>query len=75
MNKIFILFISISLFLYGYAQDLNESNSITLTEAIEIGLKNNPVIKSAYENISAVEGKFWSGISLPSPEIGVSYEF
>ncbi|MBV6421135.1 MAG: hypothetical protein DAHOPDDO_02404 [Ignavibacteriaceae bacterium] len=75
MNKIFILFISISLFLYGYAQDLNESNSITLTEAIEIGLKYNPVIKSAYENISAVEGKFWSGISLPSPEIGVSYEF
>lgn len=61
--------------MYGYAQDLNESNSITLTEAIEIGLKNNPVIKSAYENISAVEGKFWSGISLPSPEIGVSYEF
>jgi outer membrane protein TolC len=40
-----------------------------------MGLKNNPAIKSAQENISAAKGRFWSGISLPAPEVGVSYEY
>uniref|UniRef100_A0A7V3E7N3 TolC family protein n=1 Tax=Ignavibacterium album TaxID=591197 RepID=A0A7V3E7N3_9BACT len=48
---------------------------LTLNEAIKIGLKNNPEIKSAQQNISAAKGRFWSGISLPAPEIGVSYEY
>lgn len=48
---------------------------LTLNEAIKIGLKNNPEIKSAQQNISAAKGRFWSGISLPQPEIGVSYEY
>jgi len=46
-----------------------------LNEAIEIGLKNNPEVRSAIENISASKGRFWSGISLPQPEVGVSYEY
>ncbi len=48
---------------------------ITLDEAAAIGLKNNPEVKIAKENISSAKGKFWSGISLPQPEIGVSYEY
>ena len=48
---------------------------LRLKEAIEIGLKNNPLIKSAQQNILAAKGRFWSGISLPPLEIGISYEY
>jgi len=43
--------------------------NLTLNEAINIGLKNNPTVKSASESISAAKGRFLSGISLPQPEI------
>ncbi|MDF1613128.1 TolC family protein [Stygiobacter electus] len=46
-----------------------------MNEAVKIGLKNNPEVKSAMENISASKGRFWSGISLPQPEVGVSYGY
>ncbi len=46
-----------------------------MNNAIEIGLKNNPAIKSSLEKVNAAGGRFWSGISLPQPEIGVSYEY
>ncbi len=52
-----------------------EIKKLSLTEAVEIGLKNNPEVRSAMENISASKGRFWSGISLPQPEVGVSYEY
>ncbi|MGE5847494.1 MAG: TolC family protein [Ignavibacteria bacterium] len=51
------------------------NKELALKEAIKIGLNNNPAIKSAQENISAAKGRFWSGISLPAPEVGVSYEY
>ncbi|MCX6168484.1 MAG: TolC family protein [Ignavibacteriales bacterium] len=72
-NKIFILVavVLLPVCLYGQA----EIKKLSLNEAIEIGLKNNPEIKSAIENISASKGRFWSGISLPQPEVGVSYEY
>jgi outer membrane protein, heavy metal efflux system len=47
----------------------NNNKSLTLNSAIELGLKNNPAIKAAEENIKASNGRFWSGISLPQPEI------
>lgn len=49
--------------------------TLTINEAIEIGLKNNPGIKSAQAGIVAAKGRYWSGISLPNPEVGLSYEF
>lgn len=76
MKQLFALFILIFLIsittVFGQ-QGMNKE--LTLNEAIEIGLNNNPEIKSSQENISAAKGRFWSGISLPSPEVGVSYEY
>jgi len=75
MKRLFVLFISFAITFKGYGQENKTFTGLTLNEAIEIGLKNNPEIKSAREKISAAKGRFWSGISLPSPEIGLSYEY
>ena len=72
-NKLFVLFAIVLLPLCIYGQ--TEIKKLSLNEAIEIGLKNNPEVRSAIENISASKGRFWSGISLPQPEVGVSYEY
>jgi outer membrane protein TolC len=73
MKKLFVFFIT-ALCAFGiYGQ--NEIKKLDLNEAIEIGLKNNPEVKAAIGNISASKGRFWSGISLPQPEVGVSYEY
>jgi len=73
MNKLFVLFAVALLPLCIYGQ--TEIKKLSLNEAVEIGLKNNPEVRSAVENISASKGRYWSGISLPQPEVGVSYEF
>ncbi len=72
-NKFFVLFAIAVLPLCIYGQ--TEIKKLGLNEAVEIGLKNNPEVKSAIENISASKGRFWSGISLPQPEVGMSYEY
>lgn len=72
-NKLFILFSFALLPICIYGQ--TEIKKLSLTEAVEIGLKNNPEVRSAIENISASKGRFWSGISLPQPEVGMSYEY
>ena len=72
-NKFFVLFIIALLPICIYGQ--TEIKKLSLNEAVEIGSKNNPEIKSAIEKISASKGRFWSGISLPQPEVGVSYEY
>ena len=73
MNKLYVLFTVVLLSFCNYGQ--TEIKKLSLNEAVEIGLKNNPEIKSTIENISASKGRYWSGISLPQPEVGVSYEF
>lgn len=73
MTKFFILFILTHFTLSIYGQ--TDIKKISLKDAIKIGLKNNPEIMIAKENIGASKGRFWSGISLPQPEIGVSYEY
>lgn len=72
-NKLFVLFAIAILPLCIYGQ--TEIRKLSLNEAVEIGLKNNPEVKSATENISASKGRFWSGISLPQPEISTRYEW
>jgi outer membrane protein TolC len=52
-----------------------ESEKLSLSEAIQTGLLNNAEIKTAKERINAARGRFWSGISLPQPELNVSYDF
>ncbi|MGE5436192.1 MAG: TolC family protein [Syntrophothermus sp.] len=73
MNKFLWLFIIALTFTGLYGQ--TENKNLTLNEAVQLGLKNNPEIKKAYHNIESSKGKFWSGISLPKPEVGVSYEY
>ncbi|MDP3831099.1 MAG: TolC family protein [Ignavibacteriaceae bacterium] len=72
-NKLFVLFAITLLPLCIYGQ--TETKKLNLNEAVKIGLKNNPEVRSAIENISASKGRFWSRISLPQPEVGVSYEY
>lgn len=57
-----------------FSQEI-KNKSITLQEAIEIGIKNHPEMKAAKANISASKGRYWSGISLPQPEITYDNEF
>jgi len=73
MNKFFALFVTVlcTASLYGQI----ELKKLSLAEALELGLNTNPEIKSAMEQVRAAKARFWSGISLPRPEIGVSYEY
>ncbi len=71
------LLILIALLLVVHSLNAQErlNSSLSLNEAIEIGLKNNPEIKVAQKNISAAKGRFWSGISLPQPDFSIRYEW
>ncbi|MBZ0201227.1 MAG: TolC family protein [Ignavibacteriaceae bacterium] len=73
MKKRFVFFAVVLIQFCIYGQ--SERKNLSLNDAIELGIKNNQEIKSAVENISAAKGKFWSGISLPQPELGISYEY
>lgn len=67
MNKYFLLFV------FGFSifklNGQTENNKLSLNEAIGIALKQNPELIEARENIIGAEGRFWKGISLPSPEV------
>lgn len=70
--KTVIVLLLCSFVIYGQG---TEKKKLSLKEALDIALQNNPELKAASENISASKGRFWSGISLPSPEISVRYEW
>jgi len=67
MNKYFLLFVfGLSILsLNGQTQN----NNLSLNDAIKVALKQNPELIAARENIIGAEGRFWRGISLPSPEV------
>ena len=73
MNKLLLLFVLAFTFIKLYGQA--ENNKLSLNDAIEIGLKQNPELLESAENINAAKGRFWSGISLPQPELELSYEY
>lgn len=73
MNRIYVL--SVVVLLQSLLLGQEELKKISVKDAIEIGMRNNPEIKSALENISSSKGRFWNGISLPQPEISYSYEY
>lgn len=73
MNKYFILAV-LALFI-SKLNGQTEINRISLNEAIEIGVRQNPELIQATENISAAKGRFWNGISLPQPELELSLEY
>lgn len=67
MRYLYTLFI---LLIVSSTYGQENPNSLSLEEAVKIGLKNNPLIKAAEENISASKARHLSGTSLPQPEIG-----
>ena len=73
MYKLLLLFVLsfMCIKLYGQA----ENNKLSLNDALEIGLKQNPELLQSAENINAAKGRFWSGISLPQPELELTYEY
>lgn len=73
MSKFFVLVSSLALALKVFGQ--TEIKNLSLNDAIEIGLQHNPEINVSLEKINAANGRFWSGISLPMPEVSVSYEY
>lgn len=73
MNKYFILAL-LALFI-SKLNGQTEINNLSVNEAIEIGIRQNPELIQANENISAAKGRFWNGISLPQPELELSLEF
>ncbi|MBE0538096.1 MAG: TolC family protein [Ignavibacterium sp.] len=73
MNKYFILAV-LALFI-SKLNGQTEINQLSLNEAIEIGIRQNPELLQSAENISAAKGRFWKGISLPQPELELSLEY
>ncbi len=73
MNKYFILAV-LALFI-SKLNGQTEINQLSLNEAIEIGVRQNPELLQSAENINAAKGRFWKGISLPQPELELSLEY
>jgi outer membrane protein TolC len=75
MSKYFVAF-SIIIALRGApAFGQNTAAPLSLRDAIRTALRDNPEIHKARALIAAAKGRFWSGISLPAPELSLSYEF
>jgi cobalt-zinc-cadmium resistance protein CzcA len=66
-NILFVSFlIGFLLISVGHSQSTGSGGPLSLHSAIQIGLKNNPEIKSSFEKINASRGRFWSSLS-PAP--------
>jgi outer membrane protein TolC len=48
---------------------------LPLSSAIQIGLDNNPEIKSSLGKIKASHGRFWNGISPASPDLSITHDY
>jgi outer membrane protein TolC len=48
---------------------------LTLSSAIQIGLENNPEIKSSVGKINASRGKFWNAIAPASPDLSIAHDY
>jgi outer membrane protein TolC len=68
--RLSLQFIGLLLVFAGHSQSVMKSSGsggyLSLSAAIQIGLYNNPEIKSSIEKINASRGRFWSAIS-PAP--------
>ena len=68
MNRLLVLLVFILFSLDGYAQKNNDTIIISLSNAVDTALKNNPNLKAFKYEISSLEGlKIQAGL-LPNPE-------
>jgi cobalt-zinc-cadmium efflux system outer membrane protein len=51
------------------------AEQLSLKEAIDIALQQNPEVIGARRGIDAARGRFWQGISLPPPTLSVGYDY
>lgn len=51
------------------------TDQLSLDEAIDIALHQNPEVIGARRGIDAARGRFWQGISLPPPALSVGYDY
>lgn len=74
MNKLLVLFVSVCFYLTGYAQENNDTIKISLIDAVDMALKNNPNLRAYYYDINSLEGiKRQAGL-LPNPEADLEIE-
>ncbi|MCZ7608575.1 MAG: TolC family protein [Ignavibacterium sp.] len=74
MNKLLVLFVSVCFYLTGYAQENNDTIKISLIDAVDKALKNNPNLRAYYYDINSLEGiKRQAGL-LPNPEADLEIE-
>jgi outer membrane protein TolC len=73
MNRYMLLFVAAVFPCSAHGQI--SSRSLSLNSAVALGLKNNPELNVARSNVSVSDGRFWSGIALPSPELSAAYEY
>ena len=67
----FFIFIFLVLYSSAYCQKSN----LGLNDAINIAIKNNPEITKSIHKIKDAKAKHTYGISLPQPNISLSYEY
>ncbi len=68
MYKLFILLVFTYLYFNGYSQENNDTIKISLKDAVDIALKNNPNLKAFNYDIVSLEGiKTQAGL-FPNPE-------
>jgi cobalt-zinc-cadmium efflux system outer membrane protein len=60
--------------LIGYGV-LRAQAVISLEQAMQQALQSNPELQQARQERRAAAGRFWSGISLPQPELSYAYEY
>jgi cobalt-zinc-cadmium resistance protein CzcA len=82
MKKTIILFISFFFFTVFSTASPSENNYsnpgghilLSLDSALQLGLYNNPEIKSYSAKIRASQGRLWNSISPPPPEVSAVFE-
>jgi len=69
--KRLIVFVLLFISSFAYSQ----KNILSLKDAVNIALKNNPDVQISKHKIDAANAKYSSGISLPQPNLSLSYEY
>jgi outer membrane protein TolC len=65
----------VCLLLFGMVSAAQTSERLSLNDAIEIALHNNPHALVSSEQVNAERGRFWRGIAPPPPSIGINYQY
>ena len=56
MNKVFVLFVFVYM-AFGYAQESNNKIQLSLKDAVDTALTNNPEVMASLKEIEASEGQ------------------